>query len=345
MACQACRKAKVKCDSKEKGDDSSCARCTRLSLECVPHVSRQGQGPKKRKRKAQTTTRNENTIEAEVVEQTSKLGSNHYGLHFVIRHWVSIALTRRSFSLLDRASSLACRCGINMDQIFCGDNEFPVAATSIDGNRMMSFLPTIILKPSREQVVGGAPLLLSEVPNDMLEAIDCLPTAARNPENRWITIREMKCGVSRYYVSTAMQKDIVPWTQVQDTWEANEKEVNDLWLPKEEKPKFSRGFNQQIAIHKNPFTQPKPTSIKNTRIRLADGKEVDVDCCLCLKVVNLDQAFLSIEYYVREPQEVASSSTNQSDVEPFGDMTFLDSMLDELEATGELDVLMQGFEF
>jgi hypothetical protein len=146
-----------------------------------------------------------------------------------------------------------------------------------------------------------------------------------------------------------MQKDIASLALVQDTFKANKKEVNDLWLPKGEKPKFSRGFNQQIAIHKDPFTQPKPTSIKNTKIRLAQGKEVTVDCCLCLKVVNLDQAFLSIEYYTREQQDVTSPGVadgrRQSEAEPFADMTFLDSMLDELEATGELDELMGDFEF
>lgn len=348
MACESCRTAKVKCVSKDKKGNGACVRCSRLSLDCVPHVSRQGQGPKRRKTRAQAC---ENTIEAEVVEQTSKLGSKHYGLHFVIRHWVSIAMTRRSFSLLDRASSLACRCGITMDQVFCGESDFPVAAMSMDGNRAMSFLPEMILKPSLEQEDLGAPLLLTEVPNDMLQAIDCLPTATRGPETRWILIREMKCGVSRYYVSTAMQRDIASLAQVQDTWKANEKEVNDLWLPTEEKPKFSRGFNQQIAIHKDPFTQPKPTSIKNTKICLAEGNKVEVDCCLCLKIVSLDQAFLSIEYYTPvESQEVASSGASkrrrQSEPEqPFADMTFLDSMLDELEATGELDELMSGFEF
>lgn len=229
-----------------------------------------------------------------------------------------------------------------MDQVLCGENGFPASATSINNSRMMSFLPDMVLKPSREQQVGGEPLALSEVPEDMLEAIDCLPTAARNPETRWICIRELRCGVSRYYVSTAMQRDVVSLARVQETWRANEMEVNDLWLPKEEKPKFSRGFNQQIAIHKDPFMQPKPTSIKRTRIRLAEGREIEVDCCLCLKLVNLDHAFMSIEYHGGESQEAVS--TNNSDAELFADMSFLDSLMDEMEATGELDELLQGFD-
>lgn len=339
-ACQECRKSKVKCEAAD-GTTEKCKRCVRLSLPCTPHVSRQGQG-QKRKRKSSPGENRECTIEADVVEQTSKFGSNHYGLHFVIRHWVSIAMTRRSFSLMDRASALACRCGISMDQVFCGLNEFPLSATSVDGNRAMSFLPNIILKPSSEQQVGGAELALTEVPQDLLQAIDCLSSAARLPETRWITIREMKCGVSRYYVSPAFQNDIATWDVVQSTWKENKMEVNDLWLPKEEKPKFSRGFNQQLAIYKDPYLEPKPTSIKGTKIRLKDGQEMQVDCCLCLIISSLDQAFLSIEYYTREPQE---TSSKQPETELFQDMAFLDSMMDELEATGELDALMKDFEF
>lgn len=249
-------------------------------------------------------------------------------------------MTRRSFSLLDRASSLACRCGIQMDQVFCGDNGFPLAATSVDGCREMSFLPNIILKPSREQHVAGARLTLDEVPHDLLA------TASRNTETRWICIREMKCGISRYYVSEAMERDVASWDLVQETWKANKIEVNALWMPEGEKSKFSRGFNQQIAIHKEPYTEPKPTCIKETKIRLKDGNEVEVECGLCLKVENLDKAFLSIEYYAREPQEAVSTSTNkQPDSELFADMSFLDSMMDELDATGELDALMEGFDF
>jgi hypothetical protein len=83
-ACKECRSAKVKCEQNDAG--TACTRCERLSLACTPHVSRQGQGPKKRRKKEASGNDRENTIEAAVVEQTSKLGSNHYGLHFVIRH-------------------------------------------------------------------------------------------------------------------------------------------------------------------------------------------------------------------------------------------------------------------
>ena len=330
----------MKCEN----DKTPCKRCIRLSLECIPHVSRQGQGPKRRYKKARARSEqfNEESLEAEVVEHTSKLGANHYGLFFVVRHWVSFAFSRRSFSLLARATSLACRCGITMDQILCGINDFPTSATSIDGSRMMSFLPDMILKPSNEQQVGGRPLLLSEVPIAMLQAIDCRPDTLRDPEARWICIRELRCGASRYYVSRAMQRDMASWEKVQETWNANKMEVNDLWLPKEEKPKFTRGFNQQIAIHKGPHTQPKPTSIKGIKIRLGRERVVEVDCIMCLNVVNLDHAFLSTEYYVNETPEAASK--DQSDADPFGDFAFLDSMMDELEATGELDDLLQGFE-
>jgi hypothetical protein len=55
-------------------------------------------------------------------------------------------------------------------------------------------------------------------------------------------------------------------------------------------------------------------------------------------------------FYARESQEVASSGASKrrrrsEPDQPFADMTFLDSMSDEFEATGELDELMSGFEF
>lgn len=184
--------------------------------------------------------------------------------------------------------------------------------------------------------------MLSEVPIAMLQAIDCRPSTSRDPEARWIWIRELRCGVSRYYVSSAMQRDMASWQTVQDTWNSNKMEVNDLWLLKEEKPKFTRGFNQQIAIHKGPHTEPKPTSIKGIKIRLRGDRVVEVDCIMCLNVISLDHAFLSTEFYVNETP--ADASKDQSDADPFGDFAFLDSMMDELEATGELHDLLQGFD-
>ena len=47
MACQACRAAKVKC-VKNHPSDKVCKRCEKNNIPCVPHVSKQGQGPKPR---------------------------------------------------------------------------------------------------------------------------------------------------------------------------------------------------------------------------------------------------------------------------------------------------------
>mmetsp|Transcript_2125 Transcript_2125/g.5629 ORF Transcript_2125/g.5629 Transcript_2125/m.5629 type:complete len:213 (-) Transcript_2125:217-855(-) len=47
-ACSACHAAKVKCVKIE--GDAVCKRCQRLGLKCVEHVSRQGQGTRRRKK-------------------------------------------------------------------------------------------------------------------------------------------------------------------------------------------------------------------------------------------------------------------------------------------------------
>jgi len=123
MACRECHLAKVKCDK----STLPCVRCANLGLECVEHVSRQGQGRKKRRRGAQSNSKSDR-VEEGVLRMMPRDQSwrNHYGIHFVIRHWVAIAFSRRSFSLLRMASTLANDTGITMGR-YCGgriDSEF-----------------------------------------------------------------------------------------------------------------------------------------------------------------------------------------------------------------------------
>ena len=332
MACRECHFAKEKCEK----TSIPCARCARLSLKCVPHQSKQGRGKKPRKKEKSST---HYLAEDSIAENTCQLGSKHYGLHFVIRHWIAYAISRRSFSLLAKASALASKCAISMDQVLCGENDFDAAVVSMDGNRMMTFLPSMILKPGREQHVGADPLALSEVPDNLLEAIDyCRPGSLQHPGTRLIVIREVKCGLSRYYLSAAMQRDVVSWQRVQDTWKANLMEVKDLWLPKEEKQKYNRGLVEQIALHQNPYTRPKPGRTSSTKIFLASKKVIDVECKQCLTIANLDHAFFSIEYIPAAGEKKVHSDSEQS-----GDNLLASLMdnADDLESASELDWLLQ----
>lgn len=140
IACTNCHSAKVKCNFQ-----SPCDRCVRLHKTCIPHVSQQGRGKKKRKageakdgkkskaaRKtsAGSSKRGGNKSLAQQATEDvlcKSLGSviamqfhpHHYGIRFLIRSWVSFAIRRRSFMLLSRAALLASRVGLSMDDVMC----------------------------------------------------------------------------------------------------------------------------------------------------------------------------------------------------------------------------------
>lgn len=334
MVCGECRSAKVKCE----GGTLPCLRCVRLSLDCIPHISKQGQGPKKRKKRDQITPAAssalpETSFESTLAEKATSLDSNHYGINCIVRQWVAFAITRRSLSLLGRAASLASKCGISMDQVICGESNFdstsyPVSSAA-DGNhdRMMTFLADKLLKPKREQRTKDSPLRLDEIPAEMLEAIDCLPTASTSPEGRWVLIREMKAGTSRFYVSHKMEQDVVPWDRIMATWNANKagEEVRDLWEPPESKNVHARVICLQLVAQKRPLTPPSVTRIKRTTIRLASGQICQVDCAVCYHIVNLDHSIVAVEYTARE--ELFAISDNE--------LSFLDDIAEDLRAGGD----------
>ena len=121
-------------------------------VECHPHVSRQGQGTKKRKRALEK--QQESVTETTMYKVSATLDKNHYGLHHMIRQWFSYAFTRRSMNLLQKASALASRCKLSMDEIFCAKS----LPAGWPAEQPMNFLPNVVAKDSEHQITHG-PLL------------------------------------------------------------------------------------------------------------------------------------------------------------------------------------------
>ena len=160
MACRECHLAKVKCDNTQH----PCVRCAKRSLKCVPHLSRQGHGRKERRphraadAKVSTKKAKVERLEDDVSNHTWKLGPGHYGLHYVIRFWLSMSITRRSIPLLGKACGLASKSGITMDEILSGDHPFR-------GDSGTSYMEKILTQPAVEQTVVGSRMLLEEIPS------------------------------------------------------------------------------------------------------------------------------------------------------------------------------------
>jgi hypothetical protein len=361
MACTECHAAKVKCDR-----ELPCSRCVRLSRVCLQHESKQGQGGRdasRRKRRRGISSVDDGLGPSEDAALSTEVASNemlrsdHYGLQYLIRSWVSLAVRRRSFPLLFRATAKAARCGISMDQIMCELVTQNPSQEQRQYQRGMDFPYSILLTPAAQQQVTGDQLQYTEIPTSLWEAINC-PSSVNSGNdtslnhavrvgNRWIWIREIKRGISRHFVSSAFQHDVASWSLVQETFAQNEKSVIDLFLSATERPKHTRAFAHQISIHTQPNTQPVSSRLSRIQLQTKDqGLVVEVDQVSCLVLLNLDHAFYCNEYIRRDE---ASSSNTSSSVKPVDpaltgldiDLPFLD--LNDLDDDSELEFFLDLF--
>ena len=336
-ACTACRAAKVKCDQV-----FPCQRCQRLGQECLPHESRQG-----RRRPAAATERRRlvsskrQCTESSVVNEDAQqecdhrgvldpkhqsedavvacrmmndptVTQNHFGLHFLVRQWVALSLKRRSVRLLARAMKLASDCGMHLDDILC----------EVDGRqRGMDFLYPFLLVPEEQQTVVGSPLAAEEVPTSLWKSLgivtkednaesscSCVEDALRN---RWVFVREVNKGISRFYTSPAFERNVVSRLVIEETYKANEKDISELYLVGKSAQDNVKGFSHQISLHSKPGMVTKPSVFYNVDIFAArdagSGKEViTVDQLWCLSISSLDHSFGATEFIVK-PSSSSSS--------------------------------------
>ena len=111
-----------------------------------------------------------------------------------------MALVRRSFALLSKASSLANRCGISMDRILCGvveevEKKGGAEKKTKGGCKMnvggkMNYLLSVFLEPRTAQVVPmeQREMLVPTLPPSLLSLVGCqaCPTfKCKDVGNRW----------------------------------------------------------------------------------------------------------------------------------------------------------------
>lgn len=330
VACQACHNAKTKCQGHHRR--APCERCSKFQIACVPHTSRQGQG--KRRKKAQQQTRSPSaedvlsspSEDALVLQQLDAQQRDHYGLRYLIHSWMSIAVRRRNFGLLSRASKLAAQLEISMDEIF---------------SSRLEFLPDILLTPAQHQIVRpDADLHWEDIPERLLRVTGSSSNSRRNAvhrNDRWIWIREMNRGMSRYLISEAFARDIAPLQLLQETWERNEQSVVDLFVSP--RCKHTQAFAHQISLFQNEHKQPECSRLNQMELQTQSQGTVPVDQIACLDIVDMNCSYYFLEYV---PLSASLSQQNPSNPNAYVnfDFTFVD--LDELLRTGD-DAELQLF--
>jgi len=352
-ACIECRAAKVKCDG-----TFPCQRCQLKGKECVPHSSRQGQGPHTRsssgKRKWDNTQSGGTTgagigktiMKKPEGEEANGIASHlmddptvtkdHFGLQHLVRKWIALAIKRRSFHLWTRAGSLAVTCGISMDDILCDvvDGSPTSSANSSSGGRQgMDFLYPFLLTPKEEQKVLGSPLQAGHIPASLWKAIgisyDENDTAGHEGalRDRWIYVREINKGISRFYVSPGFAQNVgVTREMMERTYQANQMDVSGLYMATEQKEEGAlqhvRGIAYQMAVHSRPGIIPKPTQLPNVRIRTKSSsgsggttKIWEMDQLFCIIIPSMDHSFGLTEFIAPSTACAAAAAGEQKEEE------------------------------
>lgn len=340
-ACEECYRAKKSCDRDEQLAEC-CSRCTRLEIPCVARISRQGQGPKKRKRALQSVEHAQHSLPEKAASRpketsgaTSEDGNVlqallnapssiplspklHYGIRYLIHSWSSFALARRSFKLLERACHLAAKCEIPMDGIFCLARHDVIQPILYNQ------------KTDAQKTWEEIPLQWEELPTCLrnLCRLDCL-------ENRYIMIREAKNGHSRYLASDKFQQDIVSVWFMEQTWKANDKPVIQLFLQgPADFAKFTKAIHYQMSRYTHPSKAPECVRINGLNVMFPNQSSTqtgafvqEMDLVYAFEIVTLEHSFYVCEFVPPKPSPEEDPTSTSSYASP--------SMAD-VEKAGEL---------
>jgi len=390
-ACAECHKAKVKCVRIEGQDN--CVRCERLGLKFVEHVSRQGQGTRRRKKvKTKVINKGDTVDEALAISSalcpisnrsapvpvcpasghmatecngmapllcpssealnvcpvsghgrrssipvpqkdeerlnagmdsleiednlmcksiTNGLGRDHFGLNYLIREWVALAFSRRSFSLLARASFIASKMRIPMDDIISNQSPF---ATATDSEPMEFLARDILLAKNQRQTVGY-PIDLREVPWDLLESVQIDPNrTTETTRNRWIGLRWTCQGISRFWTSPLFARDFANVEEIGKVYSANSNdlEVIDLFMPKQEKGKFAQEIFNLIFVNNKPHMGCFVVK-NNYKVQKRNSPElIDVNVIQTMKLIDLDSMlhYFEIQFLDRKIDHILGDKTS-----------------------------------
>ena len=268
--CAACRAGKVKCDR-----GRPCKRCVRLAIPCV------ATGPSRRgKRPRALVEDDENAAEAHGPADGQSLalppteedsitgaaatgagvaGAQHFGVLFLVREFISIAVRRRSLMLLSKAIALAARCGWSLDEVLAVGG---FAAPATGGGTLMGYIqPLLLQSPVAPEEIAGPRLELCEFPMPLLEAMDRNP--AKYGPAKWSIGRVSERGIRRWYVSAGFERDIASWDDIQQTYLKNENPVHRLWISEGMARRFLALVGAQVGAMTRPCGEegaepPKP---------------------------------------------------------------------------------------
>ena len=197
---------------------------------------------------------------------------NHFGLQALIREFISLALSRRSFGLLHKASDLAVKFDIEMDTTLSGvEKATGNESVNCSGGRMDSLL-SMLLKPRTAQALPTkeCSMLSPNLPTSLLSHIapsQCSSFGNLNVGNRWIFIRETSMGNTNFYCSPMFEKHVLPWALISKLYEDNVADIFSIIFADGHCDQASKCLARQISMHRVEGAMVPPSQ-EVTQIRL-----------------------------------------------------------------------------
>jgi hypothetical protein len=377
-ACEGCHKAKVKCDLQEhvnsndqvassSDDDPAspliCSRCKRLSIVCVRRISRQGQRPtNSKKRKLPLKDEDDGLAKGSVdcklgsrilKELNSDILKRHFGVKFIIHHWTSLAFSRRSFSLLSRASKLAAKANVSMDSVFSNQRR-EVLDTLIwqrrDGSRHNNAVPN--------SNTYHSPLQWSDIPQRLRE-LSQMPTDPNDEafqQQRYFWVRESKDGMVRFLVTQVFSDEIASQWLLDQTFQSNQQSIIQLVTEgPADAEKLTGALQYSLARYTEANTAPirvrangmkvryrsKPKASPNDIVEISSSLNVntafrEMDMLACIEIVSLDHSFYVAEFIPSSKESAPTKSKGNQVGRPNGGITIASSPSSPLQATSPL---------
>jgi len=244
-------------------------------------------------------------VETQIVRSApSEIAKDHYGLHHLVRAWLATALRRRSFPLLAKASELACKAGLEMDDVVSLKNLKSMFGKDFEeiSKQAKSNIDSLgqFLAPAREeQTVIGERLQLHDIPLNDREALNMVDEEAVG--NRWICLRMAKLGVMRFYMSPEFEKSVCTFQMIIKRWTMEQLGPRALFLSTEDaKSKVGLAVMQSVYAWRYHNTEPRFIRVPDVPIISVITEElIDVDFYLWMNL-SLDAAIAHVEMIPRD---------------------------------------------
>jgi len=222
-----------------------------------------------------------------LIRQTNDLHNLHFGIQWITHDWIGLAIRRRSFHLMSKATEIACRCNILMDDVIVKAMGRACAAGQIKrGHETLPRQRWLDLPPRLKTYLK----LTGKTEGQVVRQIG----------NRLLNVRVCRGGLQpNYMVSPTFVNRCVNRTKIMKTFEDNLMPTMRLYHDEATSQFLLHALNHQIVYHDTMGKKLQSSPIRGNLIEKGGVHKSFVgSCTLCIE--SLDLAYVVFEYKLNE---------------------------------------------